>query len=278
MKLGLGTIDRDNSFGSTTCSFLFIDRTKMSVNVYLKKGFKLRTQRPGLPENGPITPTLRMMASRGQSNQSVSPVAYDLVNILYARTFRVGFLHTSGQAIAPWRGWIILDADLNSARQVSSPAVIGQIAHELTHLLQRELKPASYWPSGHFRPSFHHRWIGDSTNYMEVLAYIVGWTVEYDFFLANLGLDRDQPTSLEIVNDYIKTLSSRLAILTNPDIHTGIQLILDMYPDNPIYRQNYLVEQKAPDGRIPPGTWSHWLSTIGFSPATIDHIEQIASH
>ena len=72
------------------------------------------------------------------------------------------------------------------------------------------------------------------------------------------------------------TLRNRLAILTDPDAHKAIQLILDIYPDNPIYRRNYLAEKKVPDGRIPSGTWSTWLRAIGFSTTTVTHIEQIA--
>lgn len=237
----------------------------------------MRTQKPGLPDDGLITPALQKMASRDNLNQPISPVGNDLVNILFARTFRVGFLHTAGRGIAPWRGWIILDIDLVSVKQVSTPTAIGQIAHELTHLLQRELKPSSYWPTGCFRPSLHHRWIGDSTNYMEVLAFIVGWTVEYDFVIANLGLDSDQPNTLFTNSQALSSLSNRLSVLIGPDMQKAIQLILDIYPDNLIYRRNYISEQRIHGGRIPPGTWSTWLSTIGFSYAAITHIKKIAS-
>ena len=74
-----------------------------------------------------------------------------------------------------------------------------------------------YWPAGGFRPALERRWIGDSTNYMEVIAYLVGFTVEYDFTAArSLSPDRSAEQHAEDENT-LASLRNHLATLTGPD-------------------------------------------------------------
>ena len=88
-----------------------------------------------------------------------------------------------GSGVAPWRGLIILDSEYRGWTDRLTET-LAMVAHELTHLLQRQFNQPHYWPSGGLHPGFGRRWIGDSTNYMEVISYLVGWTVEYDFTAA----------------------------------------------------------------------------------------------
>ena len=262
----------------------------MELRVILKKGVSLQIQRPGLPENGPITPSLNAMSipisdrslhtgnniiSTGE--RSLSPVGADLASLFAQRIVRVLFLNTEGEGVTPWRGLIILDASYRGEGQTRSPDSIARVAHELTHVLQRELNQPYYWPGGGLRPSRSRRWLGDSTNYMEVLSYLVGWTVEYDLItLQNISADlsTDELTGNEKMLEIIR---DRLATLSGPDPRNACRLVLKLFPENPIYRQNFELENRTSDGRIPPGSWHYWLRQLGFSRQAVDHIMVLAS-
>jgi hypothetical protein len=171
----------------------------------------------------------------------------------------------------------MLDTELRGEGQVKSPATLAMIAHELTHLLQREFNQSHYWPSGGLHPARGRRWIGDSTNYMEVISYLVGWTVEYDLTAARIGSAgrsvgenaRDERT--------LVTIRDRLATLTGPDPSNACRLVVKLFPNNAVYRQNFEVESRAHDRRIPPGSWHSWLRQMGFSRQAVDHIMILAS-
>lgn len=244
---------------------------------FLQKGLTLQVQHPGLPDNGPLTPCLKAMAAISREGQPVSPVGRDIAILFARRKTRVVFTHTAGSGITPWRGLIILDAEYKGAGQIRSPATIGLVAHELTHLLQRELDHPYYWPSGGFRPALGRLWIADSTNYMEVLAYLVGWTVEHDLLLQRINQGQLPQNDREHTRQALKTLRDRIATLAGPDARNACRLVLSTYPDNPIYRRNYARESRLPDGRIPGGAWHTWLREIGFSRSAVDHIMIVAA-
>lgn len=253
----------------------------------ISKGFSIRKQRPGWPDDGPISPCFKALSGfvdqdlpdspRGFGRRTVSPVGADLARIYAQCSLRVLFADTGGSGVAPWRGLIILDADFRDEGQVQSPATMAMIAHELTHLLQREINQPHYWPSGGLRPTFGRRWIGDSTNYMEVISYLVGWTVEYDFTLARMSSPGRTPGQQPRDERTLATIRDRLATLTGPDPRNACRLLLKLFPKNAVYRQNYRVESRSPDGRIPPGSWHNWLRQMGFSRPAIDHIMALAS-
>lgn len=242
------------------------------ISTFRKKGLQLRQQKPGLPPDGPLTPWLLAMSVRGDSGQPLSPVGAEVARLFSLRKTRVVYTHTAGSGITPWRRLIVLDADYRDPSSWTSPAKIGLVAHELTHLLQRDLKPKQYWPSGGLRPSFSRRWVGDSTSFMEVVAYLVGWTVEYDLTAAR-ARDPGLPEDLrQRSNRALPGLRDRLATLSGPDVHNAVRLVLKIYPDNGVYRQNYRLESRLPDWRIPPGSWYAWLGQMGFAREAVDHI------
>jgi hypothetical protein len=57
----------------------------------------------------------------------------------------------------------------------------------------------------------------------------------------------------------------------------AVRLVLKIYPDNGVYRQNYRLESHTPDWRIPPGSWFSWLGAMGFAHAAVDHIWVISA-
>jgi hypothetical protein len=252
----------------------------MNVRRMISKGVSLKNQNPGWPEDGPISPCLRALSgnmSSGEPGRPVTIIGADLARIYAQRRLRVLFVETGGSGVAPWRGLIMLDTELRGEGQVKSPATLAMIAHELTHLLQREFNQSHYWPSGGLHPARGRRWIGDSTNYMEVISYLVGWTVEYDLTAARIGSAgrsvgenaRDERT--------LVTIRDRLATLTGPDPSNACRLVVKLFPNNAVYRQNFEVESRAHDGRIPPGSWHSWLRQMGFSRQAVDHIMILAS-
>jgi len=249
----------------------------MDVRTLLKKGLSIQVQHPGLLPDGPLTPALKAMSGLGEQGRPVSPVGDEVASLYARRTTHVAFMHTAGSGITPWRRLIILDAEYRGAGQTLSPERIGLVAHELTHLLQRDIAQRYYWPSGGLRPSLSRRWVGDSTNYMEVIAYLVGWTVEHDLIAvraANPGLSQDTQ------EDYQRNLAAirqRLATLAAADAHNATRLVVKTYSDNAVYRKNYRLENRLPDGRIPSGGWTSWLRQMGFSRKCVDHIFNTAA-
>jgi hypothetical protein len=248
-----------------------------TISTFYKKGFQLRLQKPGLPADGPLAPWLAAMSATGSGDQPISPVGAEVARLFSGRKTRVVYMHTAGSGITPWRRLIVLDADYRDPSAWASPAKVGLVAHELTHLLQRDLKPNQYWPSGGLRPSLSRRWVGDSTSFMEVVAYLVGWTVEYDL-TAVRAHDSGLPEDVrQRSNRALPGLRDRLATLSGPDVSNAVRLVLKIYPDNGVYRQNYRLESRLPDGRIPPGSWHAWLGRMGFARAALDHIWIVAA-
>ena len=204
------------------------------------------------------------MSAQQSSGEPVSPVGSDVARLIQAFNVRVVFLPTRGSGATPWGRMIVLDTSYRDAGQTQSPARVALIAHEMVHVMQRELGDPEFWPSGGFRPSLSRRWIGDSTNYMEVLAYVVGASVEIDL------LPVHESTK-------IRQLSNWLATVAGNDVINATRAVVKRYKNNSIYRQNYREEVRTPGRRIPSQHWAHWLRVIGFEGQTIEHIRNLAA-
>lgn len=224
------------------------------------RGIGTAVQRPG--QDGPLTPSLAALAQTNPAGQPVSPIGAEVARLIRVMPIRVAFLPIGGSGITPWRRLIVLDTSYRGPGQASTPGRVGLVAHELSHLLQRELNDPELWPSGGLRPSLSRRWLGDSTNYMEALAYAVGTSVELDLRAAG----GSPPQSLR----------DKLATLLGGDPANATRYVVKLHPDNPIYRQNHRLEAKSPNQRIPDQGWQHWFQVMGFSLASIDHLAQQA--
>jgi len=236
----------------------------MSLHVGDLLGVRLQTQRPGLPADGPLTPALGAMAETGPGGEPISPAGSELARLVAQQTVRVAFLPTGGSGATPWRNWLVLDTSYRGPGQASSPARIGLLAHELTHVLQRELGDPKFWPDGALRPSRTRRWLGDSTNYMEVLAYIIGASVELDLLEA-----KGTRVGQQLLND--------LATFAGEDSANAARYVAKRFPSNATYRKNELEEARLPDRRIPAGGWSHWLETLGYSASVVQRVREQAA-
>ncbi len=227
-------------------------------------GVRLHTQRAGLPADGPLTPALRGMAETSPGGEPISPAGSELAGLVALLTIRVAFLPTSGGGATPWRNWLVLDTSYRGPGQASSPARVGLVAHELTHVLQRELGDPQFWPAGTLRPSPTRRWLGDSTNYMEVLAYLIGASVELDLLKA-----KGMPVGQRLVDD--------LATFAADDAANAARYVAKRFPTNTIYRKNDREAARASDRRIPAGGWAHWLGKLGFSAAVGERVRAQAA-
>jgi hypothetical protein len=206
------------------------------------------------------------MSAAGPGGLALAPLGAEVARLIDGLGVRVAFLPTGGSGVTPWRKRIALDRTYQGSGQIERPGRVALVAHELTHLVQRELNDPVYWPSGGLTLSFGRRALGDSTNYMEALAYAVGWSVEYDLRRAD-GESRAALSSLE----------DRLATVTAPDAANAARYVVSLFPSNTVYRSNYAFEKKQPDGRIPPGGWRHWMGQQGFSLASLDHLGELAA-
>ena len=227
-------------------------------------------QEPGLPPDGPVTVGLEAMAATDPSGDPISIVGREMADLIAQREIRVSFIMDGGGA-SPWTNRIFLADRYINTHELETPSGTGLLAHELTHSLQRELDDPHFWPSGEPRLSEpRSRLIGDSTNYMEVLAYIVGDTVEYDM-LAQIP----SPSRSDIMR--MDRLANDIATLTNDDALNATRYVVRRYNYVDVYKTNYTVEMGVPDHRIPDGGWDHWLREMGFSDEAINHIIDIAS-
>jgi len=204
------------------------------------------------------------MRARQSSGEPISPAGSDVARLTQALIVRVAFLPTRGSGATPWRRMIVLDTSYRDGGQAQSPARVALVAHEMMHVLQRELNDPEFWPSGGFRPSRSRRWLGDSTNYMEVLAYIVGASIEIDLLPENEAAKAKQ-------------LSNWLATVAGADASNATRAVVKRYEGNSVYRQNYRLETRTPGSRIPSESWAHWLEVLGFTDQTIDHIRNMAT-
>ena len=203
------------------------------------------------------------MSAQTSAGEPVSPAGSDVARLVQALNVRVAFLPTKGSGATPWRRFIVLDTSYREQSQINAPAQVALVAHELVHVLQRELRDPEYWPGGGLRLSLSRRWVGDSTNYMEVVAYVVGTSVELDL------LPEGEETRA-------RQLTHWLATVTGEDALNATRAVVKRYRSNPIYWQNYRIESRTQGHRIPAQPWNHWLSVMGFKVQTVDHISNLA--
>ena len=214
---------------------------------------RLAVQQPGV--RGPLSAAIEAM--------SATLAGANVARGIGRRQVWVAFLPTGGSGAVPWRKFLILDIAYRDRGQAATPGRVALVAHELTHVLQRELSDPIYWPSGGLRLSGPGRWLGDSTTVMEVAAYIVGASVEWDL-LHGLGRSTQRQ-------------SDWLAALTRTTPRDAGRAVVDHFPKNRIYRWTYRTEAKRPDRRIPPGDWADWLGAVGIDAHTLEHIRNQAA-
>jgi hypothetical protein len=207
----------------------------------------------------------------------VSNVGNELVELVRGRGVWVFFFPTKGAGVAPWRGLVIYDTTYKGDGQTETHGRVSLVAHELTHVLQRDLADPQYWPSGLPNPKLYTRWITDSTNYMEVIAYMIQWTVEYDLLKDEERKESTTKGRDRTIKNRLRVIEHDLATLTSRDARNAARLILQKYPNNYFYKQNHRKEFTVADRRIPSGGWQHWLKILGFSPQVSTHIRQIAA-
>ena len=99
---------------------------------------------------------------------------------------------------------------------------------------------------------------------MEVVAYIVGASVEIDLLPQNQEIRK-------------RGLSDWLATVAGDDASNATRAVVKRYRSNSIYWQNYRTESRVPGQRIPTEHWSHWLIVLGFEANTIEHIRQLSA-
>lgn len=227
-------------------------------------GVRVQTQKPGLPADGPLSPALQAMAQTGPDGGPISLAGSELTRLVTPLTIRVAFLPTSGSGATPWQNWLVLDSSYRGPGQASAPARVGLVAHELTHVLQRELGDPQFWPAGTLRPSRSRRWLGDSTNYMEVLAYLIGASVELDLLEA-----KGTAAGQRLLDD--------LATFAGEDAPNAARYVAKRHPENSVYRKNEREEGRSPDRRIPAGGWAHWLGELGYSATVVERIRAQAA-
>ncbi len=226
-----------------------------------------RVQGPGADSDGPIAEYLDKFSAADASGNLISPVGSEIAGLIENRQDGITITFVDFNAgIVPWRGYVVLPPNFADGGQVGAPGNVGLVAHELTHVLERELNDPMYWPSGAPLSFGGARLVGDSTNYMEVLSNIIGKTVEYDL------LSEANPTSARL-----DVIERELATYTDADALNAVRYLVKSENGVEVYRDNYVHELGISDHRIPAGGWDHWLKTMGFTDTAIQHIRDIAS-
>ena len=123
-------------------------------------------QGPGADPDGPITGYLTAFSSVDAAGNSISPVAADVTKLIEGRQDAVTITFVDFHAgVVPLQGYVILPPSFADGGQVNAPGNVGLVAHELTHVLERDLNDPGYWPNGlaPHAAGFPY-FIGDSTN------------------------------------------------------------------------------------------------------------------
>jgi len=254
-------------------------------------------QEPGLPADGPITSAMATISQTDLNGNAVSIVGSELAQLIDDRggvAVHFSDLITGGTAgVAPTRGLVVLPNRYQSALVQAVPGNAGLVAHELAHVLQRDLPEfpdgfppfgtgpmAGSWP---FTPEginplsveYGVPLLGDFTLYMEVQSNIVGMGIEYDLLgeeLANLS-----PGSLRrgTIISRMDAIEVHLATYTGPAADAAAY-VPQQYNGHEMY-VGEMVKEVIFGARIPDGGWEHWLAQQGFSDKAIERIQQIAS-
>ena len=254
-------------------------------------------QEPGLPPDGPLTPALTRLAIVDSQGAPVSPVGYELVQLIDARggvtVIFADELTAGGNAgVTPTRGMIWLpDRYRGALMQEVDPALVG---HELAHVLQRDLPEfpdgtptliplgltTGSWPFGPqgLQPfSLEHGapLIGDFTLYMEVQSNIVDKAIQYDLLSHELaGLTPGTPEYTDVSNRMVD-IANRLATYTGDAREASVFVVQD-YGAHGMYAGE-LVREVILGTRIPEGGWQYWLGQQGFSDVAVQHIQDVSS-
>ncbi|MFV2044321.1 MAG: hypothetical protein ACC700_13955, partial [Anaerolineales bacterium] len=265
---GIGADAKTIALYSTAQGWLWYDRTVKEPLSDLHGKF-LALQGPGLSPNDPITLSLTQMAAVDSSGNPISPVASELVDLVDGLGVRVAFIGT-GAGVSPWVGQIVIPEKYVGSGQVSGSTVIietgriGLVAHELTHAAHRELNNPAYAPA-----------VIDSTNHMEVVAYIAGETVQYDLLGAELQDPTLTPDERQAIEDKRLDLATDIATYTDSDQLNANRYVVKEHTGTFIYQLNHFKESLIPGNRIPPGGWEESFRSIGFSDQVIEHIKGI---
>jgi uncharacterized protein YukE len=252
-----------------------------------------KKQSPGLPQDGPITAALETLSARDSNGNPVSPVGAELVELIEARggvTVLFTDSLTGGDAgIAPMKGLIFLPERYMDPAVQRQPENAALIAHELAHVLQRDLPafpdgfPTATTGSWPFSPDGFDPFnldygvplVGDFTLYMEVQSNLVGKTVEYDLIQHAISqlppgqAPHDQTTRR--INEIMNDLATYVG-----DAGDAAAYVLQDYRHVTMY-QGEMVREVILGARIPPGGWEHWLGEQGFSQeGAIHHIRDLA--
>jgi hypothetical protein len=111
---------------------------------------------------------------------------------------------------------------------------------------------------------------------MEVVAYIVGETIQYDLLNAELADPNLSGPDQATIKAAMRKIEDDLATYTGSDQLNANRWMMKKHPGSFIYQWNHFVESLIPGHRIPPGGWEESLREIGFSDAAISHIQQVA--
>src|SRR3990170_1308393 len=254
-----------------------------------------KRQRPGFPADGPITRAIELLSAVDANGDPISVVGADLARLIYARggvTVSFSDVLTGGghAGVTPLKGWIWIPESLSILSNQEQEDVVAWIAHELAHVLQRDLSAfpdggpgAGSWPWGPYGEvsasglflSDTSAIVGDFTLYMEVQSNIVDKAIYYDLLEARLqSLPQNDP-QIKITTDLMQVLANHLANYTG-SAADACGYVLQEHGLHGMYLGE-MVREVAFGARIPSGGWQYWLMEQGFSEDAIRQISEIAA-
>jgi hypothetical protein len=204
-----------------------------------------------------------------------------------------------GAGVAPMKGLVWLPdsfANPDNQMEIYEARVT---AHELAHLLQRDLPEfpdgtptfipramhTGSWPwnPDGFRPfdfSFEYGApiVGDFTLYMEVQSNIVEKAIHYDLleaYRSELQLTGDPDRLIPGVVSEMNEIANSLATYTG-DSEVACAYVVHESEGYGMY-VGEMVKELSFGTRIPPGGWEYWLRRQGFSEEAIQRIVDISS-
>jgi hypothetical protein len=260
-------------------------------------------QEPGLPPDGPISGAMQYLSRVDDDGNPVSVVGTELAGLIDGRggvsiMFSDNLTNGGTAGVAPVKGLVWLPESYESPAEQMEIGKASLIAHELDHILQRDLPEfpsglpsvslpfagAGSWPfgPGGFQPIesvgvYGFPIAGDFTLYMEVQSNIVAGAIEYDLLAQEIGNHTPDTPAYNTIEGRMETIQNSLATFTG-EAENAVAYVVDRYAGRDPHGM-YLgefVREVASGGRIPEGGWQLWLGEQGFSQAAIDHIDEIA--
>jgi hypothetical protein len=113
---------------------------------------------------------------------------------------------------------------------------------------------------------------------MEVVAYIIGETVQYDLLETRLADPNLTPPERLPIQNEMARLATNIATYTSSDQLNANRYMVQQHPGSLIYQWNHFRESIIPGHRIPPGGWEQTLREIGFTDKAIQHILDIPAN